>query len=43
MWRGNPAPSRRAPWTRNDTMARRLWDASEQLTGVSYAATLKEL
>ncbi|MER5514282.1 oxidoreductase [Streptomyces sp. NPDC002763] len=43
MWRGTPAPSRRAPWTRDDTMAQRLWDASEQLTGVSYATVLKEI
>ncbi|MFF7985957.1 oxidoreductase [Streptomyces sp. NPDC007901] len=41
MWRGAPAPSRRAPWTRDDTMARRLWDASERLSGVSYDAVLK--
>ncbi|MFF4901615.1 oxidoreductase [Streptomyces sp. NPDC001068] len=43
MWRGAPAPSRRAPWTRDDTMARRLWEASEQLTGVSCAAALQEI
>ncbi|MER6082245.1 oxidoreductase [Streptomyces sp. NPDC001833] len=41
MWRGAPAPSWRAPWTRDDTIARRLWDASERLTGVSYDAVLK--
>ncbi|MET7679802.1 oxidoreductase [Streptomyces sp. NPDC005423] len=35
-WRGAPGPSRRAPWTRDDTAAQRLWTASEQLTGVSY-------
>lgn len=36
MWRGAPAPSRRAPWTRNDAMGQRLWSASEELTGVEY-------
>ncbi|MGW7384727.1 oxidoreductase [Streptomyces sp. NPDC054794] len=36
MWRGAPAPSRRAPWTRNDQAGMRLWDASERLTGVTY-------
>ncbi|MEU9451416.1 oxidoreductase [Streptomyces sp. NPDC048277] len=40
MWRGAPAPSWRAPWTRNDTMAQRLWAESERLTGVSYDAVL---
>ncbi|MFJ9347288.1 oxidoreductase [Streptomyces sp. NPDC101237] len=43
MWRGGPAPSWRAPWTRDDTMARRLWEASERLTGVSTATALKEI
>ncbi|MFI7497741.1 oxidoreductase [Streptomyces sp. NPDC049687] len=38
MWRGAPAPSRRAPWTTDDAVARRLWDASAELTGVSYDA-----
>ncbi|WP_326690501.1 oxidoreductase [Streptomyces sp. NBC_01795] len=37
-WRGAPAPSWRAPWTRSDAAAERLWAASEQLTGVSYGA-----
>ncbi|EDY44623.1 short-chain dehydrogenase/reductase family oxidoreductase [Streptomyces sp. SPB074] len=37
MWRGAPAPSWRAPWTRDDETARRLWTASEELTGVRYA------
>lgn len=37
-WRGAPAPSWRAPWTVNDAMGRRLWEASERLTGVSYDA-----
>ncbi|MGE9693689.1 oxidoreductase [Streptomyces sp. NRRL F-5630] len=35
-WRGAPAPSWRAPWTRDDETARRLWAASEELTGVRY-------
>ncbi|MFF3454063.1 oxidoreductase [Streptomyces sp. NPDC002730] len=35
-WRGAPAPSRRAKWTRNDVAGERLWVASEQLTGVTY-------
>ncbi|MFJ4919574.1 oxidoreductase [Streptomyces sp. NPDC088725] len=35
-WRGAPARSWRAPWTLNDTASERLWDASEQLTGVRY-------
>ncbi|MFD9220498.1 oxidoreductase [Streptomyces sp. NPDC060064] len=35
-WRGAPAPSRRAKWTRNDVAGERLWAASEQLTGVTY-------
>ncbi|MEV0845932.1 oxidoreductase [Streptomyces sp. NPDC049954] len=35
-WRGAPAPSWRAPWTLNDEAARRLWDASRELTGVAY-------
>ncbi|MBU6532981.1 oxidoreductase [Streptomyces sp. NPDC057245] len=38
MWRGAPAPSRRAPWTRDDATAERLWAASERLTGVTYEA-----
>ncbi|MFD9429932.1 oxidoreductase [Streptomyces sp. NPDC060002] len=38
MWRGAPAPSRRAPWTLEDRAGERLWAASEQLTGVSYDA-----
>ncbi|MFF0015428.1 oxidoreductase [Streptomyces sp. NPDC005374] len=37
-WRGSPAPSWRAPWTRDDQASRRLWAASEQLTGVTYDA-----
>ncbi|OQR61376.1 short-chain dehydrogenase [Streptomyces maremycinicus] len=38
MWRGAPAPSRRAPWTLDDRAGEWLWTASEQLTGVSYEA-----
>ncbi|MDG9717044.1 oxidoreductase [Streptomyces sp. DH24] len=38
LWRGAPAPSWRAPWTRHDTAGRRLWTASEELTGVTYDA-----
>ncbi|MEU6480834.1 oxidoreductase [Streptomyces sp. NPDC047017] len=38
MWRGAPAPSPRAPWTRDDRAAARLWAASEELTGVAYTA-----
>lgn len=38
MWRGAPAPSRRAPWTLDDRAGRLLWEASEQLTGVKYDA-----
>ncbi|WP_030766054.1 oxidoreductase [Streptomyces sp. NRRL F-2664] len=37
-WRGAPAPSWRAGWTLDDTAGERLWAASEQLTGVSYAS-----
>ncbi|AEW93928.1 MULTISPECIES: oxidoreductase [Streptomycetaceae] len=32
--RGAPAPSPRAPWTVNDAAGERLWDLSEELTGV---------
>ncbi|WP_269854082.1 oxidoreductase [Streptomyces sp. RPT161] len=35
---GAPGLSWRAPWTRNDVAAERLWAASEQLTGVRYEA-----
>ncbi|MHB9850968.1 oxidoreductase [Streptomyces sp. Tue6028] len=38
MWRGAPAPSWRAPWTRDDRAGERLWAASERLTGVTYDA-----
>lgn len=34
--RGGPGPSWRAPWTRNDTAAERLWALSERMTGVSF-------
>jgi NAD(P)-dependent dehydrogenase (short-subunit alcohol dehydrogenase family) len=37
-WRGSPAPSWRAPWTRDDRASQRLWTASEELTGVTYDA-----
>ncbi|MFE3852770.1 oxidoreductase [Streptomyces griseorubiginosus] len=37
-WRGAPGPSWRAPWTRDDRAAQRLWAASEELTGVTYDA-----
>lgn len=37
-WRGAPAPSWRASWTRNDEVGQRLWSASEELTGVTYDA-----
>ncbi|MFE0136539.1 oxidoreductase [Streptomyces sp. NPDC059037] len=35
-WRGAPARSWRAGWTRDDVGAGRLWEASEGLTGVEY-------
>ncbi|WP_069811523.1 oxidoreductase [Streptomyces sp. TP-A0874] len=35
-WRGSPAPSRSAPWTKDDRAGMRLWELSEQLTGVRY-------
>ncbi|MFD3929380.1 oxidoreductase [Streptomyces sp. NPDC058614] len=38
MWRGSPAKSWRAGWTLNDLAGERLWDASEELTGVTYDA-----
>jgi hypothetical protein len=38
MWRGAPASSWRAGWTRSDAVGERLWSASEQLTGVTYEA-----
>ncbi|MER6983269.1 short-chain dehydrogenase, partial [Streptomyces carpinensis] len=38
MWRGAPAPSWRAPWTRDDRAADRLWAVSQDLTGVRYDA-----
>ncbi|MDT0483650.1 MULTISPECIES: oxidoreductase [Streptomyces] len=37
-WRGSPAPSWRAPWTRDDRAASLLWAASEELTEVTYDA-----
>lgn len=38
MWRGSPAKSWRAGWTLNDLAGERLWEASEELTGVTYDA-----
>ncbi|MEV0114508.1 oxidoreductase [Streptomyces sp. NPDC050844] len=35
-WRGAPARSWRAGWTKDDVAAGRLWEASEGLTGVEY-------
>ncbi|GHC41760.1 oxidoreductase [Streptomyces flavofungini] len=37
-WRGAPARSPRAGWTRGDVAGERLWAASESLTGVTYTA-----
>jgi NAD(P)-dependent dehydrogenase (short-subunit alcohol dehydrogenase family) len=37
-WRGAPAPSWRAPWSRDDRASQLLWTASEELTGVTYDA-----
>ncbi|POX39522.1 short-chain dehydrogenase [Streptomyces sp. Ru73] len=37
--RGAPAPSFRAPWTRNDVTSELLWTASEEMTGVTYDFT----
>jgi NAD(P)-dependent dehydrogenase (short-subunit alcohol dehydrogenase family) len=36
--RGAPGPARQASWTRSDAAAKRLWEASERLTGVGYGA-----
>lgn len=36
--RGAPGAAWRAPWARDPAMARRLWEASEELTGVRYEA-----
>ncbi|MFJ5674794.1 oxidoreductase [Streptomyces sp. NPDC093097] len=38
--RGAPARSFRAPWTRDDRTAERLWAASEELTGVRCDITV---
>ncbi|MFJ6660808.1 oxidoreductase [Streptomyces sp. NPDC091377] len=35
MWRGDPAPSWRAPWTLDDRMSEALWEESARLTGVT--------
>ncbi|MDB1088256.1 oxidoreductase [Streptomyces sp. ACA25] len=34
--RGGPGRPWRAPWTTNDAVSERLWEASERLTGVRY-------
>jgi NAD(P)-dependent dehydrogenase (short-subunit alcohol dehydrogenase family) len=36
--RGSPGAAWRAPWARDPVTARRLWEASENLTGVRYEA-----
>ena len=36
MWRGAPAPSWRASWTRDDRAGELLWAASRDLTGVAF-------
>ncbi|MCU4745473.1 MULTISPECIES: oxidoreductase [unclassified Streptomyces] len=36
--RGGPGAGWRAPWTRRDRLAERLWERSEELTGVHYDA-----
>ncbi|GAA3065172.1 NAD(P)-dependent dehydrogenase (short-subunit alcohol dehydrogenase family) [Streptomyces olivoverticillatus] len=36
QWRGAPARSPRAAWTRDDKASRGLWAVSERLTGVTY-------
>ncbi|MFI9200487.1 oxidoreductase [Streptomyces sp. NPDC053048] len=36
LWRGAPARSPRAPWTRDDRASAGLWSVSERLTGVTY-------
>ncbi|BBC36531.1 Short-chain dehydrogenase [Streptomyces graminofaciens] len=38
MWRGAPTTSKRAPWTLDDRAGELLWEASEELTGVTYDA-----
>ncbi|MFF7973365.1 oxidoreductase [Streptomyces sp. NPDC007905] len=38
MWRGAPALSWRAPWTLDDRVAVRLWEASVRLSGVDFGA-----
>ncbi|MHA4820213.1 oxidoreductase [Streptomyces aculeolatus] len=37
-WRGSPARSWRAKWTRDDAVAEQLWARSEELTEVAYEA-----
>jgi hypothetical protein len=34
--RGRPGPARVAPQARDEAMARRLWEASEALTGAAF-------
>ncbi|RMI41542.1 oxidoreductase [Streptomyces triticirhizae] len=34
--RGRPGRTPRAPWTLDDAVARRLWQVSEELTGIRY-------
>ncbi|MFJ8162199.1 oxidoreductase [Streptomyces sp. NPDC096136] len=36
--RGHPAPARRSPYAQDDARAGRLWDLSEELTQVRFAA-----
>ncbi|GHG72831.1 oxidoreductase [Streptomyces griseocarneus] len=36
LWRGAPAPSPRAAWTRDDRASAGLWAVSERMTGVTY-------
>jgi hypothetical protein len=35
---GMPHLAASSPWSKDPELARRLWDASEQLTGVVYPA-----
>ncbi|MEU4212659.1 oxidoreductase [Streptomyces sp. NPDC026206] len=36
LWRGSPARSLRASWTRDDRASAGLWAVSERMTGVTY-------
>ncbi|MBB5933086.1 oxidoreductase [Streptomyces zagrosensis] len=40
LWRGSPTRSWRARWTLDDRLSQRLWEASEELTGVRYGAPI---